>query len=76
MCEVISTTDDNLGGDVPCPKCGKPLWFYRVYSEPLVVDKDIVEVGYTEWDEEYVICRECKHKPDHEWWEDQQVILA
>ena len=76
MCEVISVPVDDLGGDVPCPECGHPLWFYRVYEEPLVDDKDIIEVGYTEWDTEFVICRRCNHMPEHEWWDNRQVILA
>ena len=75
MCDVITVPDDDLNGNVPCPKCGYPLWFYRIYSEPLIEEVDIIEVGYTEWDEEYVICRRCKYKPDHEWFE-QMVILA
>ena len=75
MCEAITKPEHDFDGDVHCPKCGELLWFYRIYSEPLVEDKDILDISCSEWDEEYVICRRCKYIPAHEWWE-EQVILA
>ncbi len=54
---------------LPCPKCGGPLWFYRVYEEPVIEDEDVSEIGYCEWDKEYVECKQCGHRPKHEWYE-------
>ena len=54
-------------GNVPCPQCGTPLWFYRIYQEPLTVGEDILDIGYAEWDNEEVACPSCDYKPAYRW---------
>lgn len=62
-------------GNMPCPICKTPLWFYRVYQEPLTENEDATEIGYTEWDDEYVKCPSCDFRPPYEWYE-QVIVLA
>ncbi|KKN36026.1 hypothetical protein LCGC14_0777650 [marine sediment metagenome] len=52
---------------VPCPKCGEPLWFYRIYQEQLIEDEDILNIECAEWDHEEVACPICDYKPKYKW---------
>ncbi|KKL53151.1 hypothetical protein LCGC14_2278290 [marine sediment metagenome] len=57
---------------VPCPKCGEPLWFYRIYQVDLMLDRegDPIEIGDIAddpWDHEEVACPSCGHKPKYHW---------
>ena len=60
---------------VPCPKCGEPLWFYRIYQEPLTEGEDILNIEYAEWDHEEVACPSCNYRPEYKW-DGEAVILV
>ncbi|KKL26676.1 hypothetical protein LCGC14_2392930 [marine sediment metagenome] len=62
-------------GDIPCPKCGIPLWFYRIYQEPLTKGEDILNIEYAEWDNEEVACPSCNHKPAYKW-DGEAIVLV
>lgn len=59
---------------VTCPRCGEQLWFYRIYQEVLIFDREgdpieIQDIEDTGWDHEEVACPNCDHKPKYEWQE-------
>ncbi len=62
-------------GNLFCSICGTPLWFYRVYQEPITQEEDILDIGCSEWDDEYVQCPNCGHRPEYEWY-DEVIVLA
>ena len=77
MTEPEETTDSQ--GNLLCPKCGAQLWFYRNYKERITRGEHILEIGYTEWDEEYVECADCKDRPKYEWYGEElheEIVLA
>ncbi|KKM28242.1 hypothetical protein LCGC14_1566560 [marine sediment metagenome] len=59
---------------IPCPKCGEVLWFYRIYQEELMLDREgdpieIWDIEDEEWDYEEVACPSCGYKPKYRWQE-------
>lgn len=62
-------------GNVPCPRCGTPLWFYRIYQETLTEGEDILNIEYAEWDNEEVACPGCNHKPSYKWVGESIVLV-
>lgn len=62
-------------GNVPCPKCGEPLWFYRIYQETLIEGEDILNIDFAEWDHEEVACPSCDYKPEYKW-SGEAIILV
>jgi acyl carrier protein len=50
VCEVgIGGKPSRLTGDVPCPRCGKLLWFVVLPSETLVYPLDELPVQRRQW---------------------------
>ena len=63
----MTTEIDDSEVTIPCSECGAPLWFYRIYQEPLIEDEDILDIGNAEWDHEEVACTMCDYKPAYKW---------
>lgn len=61
--------------NVPCPKCGEPLWFYRIYQEELIEGEDILNIEYAEWDHEEVACPNCNYTPAYKW-DGEAIVLV
>ena len=68
-------TQEDEGEKLACPICGERLWLYRVYEEPITVNEDILDIGNSEWDVEFVQCPNCAHRPEYEWY-NEVIVLA
>jgi len=71
---MTDETTDSVG-NLLCSKCEAPLMFYRVYKELITRGEDILDIGNSQHDEEYVECTNCGDRPAHEWY-DEEIVLA